>query len=59
MPEINTNPDRDFSADYRPKSENARDLIKHSEVAEYDDAARQRLGYLLGQAIFNPNKPFW
>jgi hypothetical protein len=57
MPQVNTNPDRDFSADYRPAGEDLRDLLERSEVAEmFDAAAQHRIGELIGRAVFDPKR---
>lgn len=60
MRPVNTNPDRDFSADHRPAEEDLRDLLQRSEVADMDDIAIQRrFGELIGRAVFNPAKQLW
>ena len=57
MRQINTNPDRDFSADYPPEREHLRDLLKHGQVAAtYDDAAQRRMGDLIGHAVLSRAK---
>ena len=59
MPPINTNADRDFSADYRPEEEELRSLLKHGQVADmYSDAAQRRMGDLIGRAVFNRTKQY-
>ena len=60
MQRVNTNPDRDFSADHRPVEEDLRDLLQRSEVADMDDIAIQRrFGELISRAVFNPAKQRW
>ena len=59
MRQINTNPDRDFSADYRREEEDLRNLLKHGQVAAmYDDAAQRRMGNLIGHSVFSRAKKY-
>jgi hypothetical protein len=60
MAQLNTNPDRDFSADYRPEGEDLRDLLKRREVADYSDSlVQERTGRLIGRAAFDSRKQWW
>jgi hypothetical protein len=38
---------------------NLRDLLATSEIAEFDDNARARVGELIARAVFDPAKQIW
>ena len=38
---------------------NLRDLLATSEIAEFDDSARARVGKLIARAVFDPAKQIW
>jgi hypothetical protein len=56
------NPDRDFSASPFSDSEGEElcALLKKDEVADlFDPIVRQRMGELIGRAVFDPAKQRW
>ena len=62
MPQINSNPDRDFAADYTDGSEeeDLRDLLKYSQPADiFDIIIQRRIGELISRAVFDPKKQHW